>query len=97
MQSLDRHVIEATLMASSARYVDLDHDVLRGVCCVGRVQDVGHFPKESVVLSHLLLWSRSQYVGNGVAGKEVGCMALDAPCSVGDTLILSRRVRMEPG
>ncbi len=84
-------------MASSARYVDLDHDVLRGVCCVGRVQDVGHFPKESVVLSHLLLWSRSQYVGNGVAGKEVGCMALDAPCSVGDTLILSRRVRMEPG
>jgi hypothetical protein len=41
MQSLNREVNEATLMAISARYVDLDHDVLRGVCCVGEVQDVG--------------------------------------------------------
>jgi len=91
VQLFNREVNEATLMAFSARYCDLNYGRL------GRVQDVGHFPKESVVLSHLLLWSRSQYVGNGVAGKEVGCMALDAPCSVGDTLILSRRVRMEPG
>jgi hypothetical protein len=39
MQSLDRHVTEATLMASSARYCDLNHGRLDGV------QDMGHSPK----------------------------------------------------
>lgn len=43
MQALDRHVIEATLMASSGRYCDLNHGRLDAV------QDVGHFPKGCVV------------------------------------------------
>lgn len=41
MQSLNRDVDEATLTAFSARYVDLNHDALRGLCCVVGLQDVG--------------------------------------------------------
>lgn len=42
MQLLNRHVIEATLMAFSALYFDLDHDVLPGLRCVVCVQDADH-------------------------------------------------------